>query len=176
MTDLLTLAKLLADVPPAGTGWKRVELADWLTGFDATVWNNGSETVVAILGLEGLLDVIGSFIRRLFGYDPRILEWVKKYNPDVVIGHSGGGGIASWIGSKIRVRTVTFASGRTRWSLENDGTNQTNVWITGDRWGDPEAGYGMPLKGTNIVLKPVPGYDLHQMPSIIAALEKSGVV
>lgn len=176
--QLLTFAKLQSRVASRSyalpSGWAVTEDKKFfITGFHAMVFTGpAAMKVIAIEGVSlALRDLIGVGVRRLFGYDSRIAEWVRAHDPDLVTGHSGGGGIAAWLGWYLPVDTVVFNSGRTRQSLLNDGTRQTVVYITGDRWGDPVNGmYGSAMKGTQVELTPT-GTELHKPTAIVAALD-----
>jgi pimeloyl-ACP methyl ester carboxylesterase len=184
---LITYAKLLGRVnwpfAKIPSGWELVQYKKhWLTGLNAGVFRrtDGSETVIAIKGVRPWdpRDLTAMALRRHFGYPRSTLKFaestMRKWGPPItIVGHSGGGGVASWLGHKLGVPTATFNSGRTRAALLNDGTLQTNVCIRGDKWGDPWNGlYGMKLPGRYLVLDPPPNIrNRHFMRAIIAALE-----
>lgn len=155
----------------------------WLTGFKAMVFRHGAdgEVVVAIKGVRpwDIRDLVSVPIRRTIGYPRSTLRFARRmleqYGSKLtIVGHSGGGGIASWLGAELGVPTVTFNSGRTKAALRNDGSRQINVFIRGDKWGDPERGfYAMPLKGETIVLDPPPGVrGKHMMGPVVKALKR----
>lgn len=187
---LMTLAQLQhrVNTPVARMpdGWAIARIyRDW-TGLDIFVFRNKTidATVMAIKGVEvgDPRDVISMLMRRAFQrYSPnsrRLAQrWRDQWDPDrfVIIGHSGGGGLASWLGGELDVPTVTFNAGRTEASLANDGQQQVNVIIRGDEFGDPISGlYGMPLAGIDIYLDADRGEGTHWMETIIAALRRNG--
>jgi pimeloyl-ACP methyl ester carboxylesterase len=187
---LVTLAVLQRRVNTAVTrlpdDWSIARVhRDW-TGLDVFVFRNKGidATVMAIKGVEigDPRDVISMLMRRAFQryspYSRRLAErWRDEWNPDrfVIVGHSGGGGLASWLGAELGVPTATFNAGRTEASLTNDGHRQVNVIIRGDEFGDPISGlYGMPLPGIDIYLDADRGEGTHWMATVIAALERSG--
>ncbi len=183
---LLTLARLMRRaytrrqaLPPR---WiEEGRRSHWLTGLDLVRYRNtvSGERVIAIKGVEAWdpRDLVAVVIQRRFGYRRSSLRLARKLLATTdsgasIIGHSAGGGLASWLGHELGLPTVTFNSGRTRASLVNDGRRQTNVCIRGDGWGDPWRGfYGMPLPGRYVVLDKLPGSgNRHLMKAIIAAL------
>ena len=164
--------------------WRRVR--SWKnpwTGLTAAVFRCEAEdkTVLAFRGVRvwNPRDLIGALIRRRCGYTSISLRLARsvaqEFGADLtIIGHSGGGGLASWLGGQLGVPSVTFNSGRTKWSLLNDGERQTNVCISGDFWGDPWNGlYGMPLPGQYLLLdRPEGKRETHAIPVVLAALRK----
>lgn len=185
--DLLVYARLLQR-----TYWPRAAIPEgwtflghqrhWLTGFDSGVFHHASsgETVIAIKGVRpwDIRDLASVPVRRTLGYPRSTLGIVERivarHGPQVtLIGHSGGGGIASWLGQQLGLPSITFNAGRTRAALRNDGSKQLNVCIRGDIWGDPEHGlYGMRLPGDYLFLDPPPGWRArHMMGTVIRALE-----
>ncbi len=185
--DLITYAKLMRRVnwpfAPVPEGWMLVEFKKHrLTGFNAGVFRRKATGEIAV-GIKGvqvwdLRDLIAVPIKRTFGYPRSTLRYAKsvleRFGPRVTfIGHSGGGGVASWLGHELGRPSVTFNSGRTRASLLNDGRRQVNVCVRGDRWGDPWNGlYGMKLAGEYIVLDPPPrARRIHFIRAVIEALE-----
>jgi hypothetical protein len=187
--ELITYARLLGRVnwpfAKIPAGWELLQYKKhWLTGFNAGVFRrtDGGETVIAIKGVRPWdpRDLTAMMVRRRFGYPRSTLRFaeamLRKWGtPMTVIGHSGGGGVASWLGYKLGLPTVTFNSGRTRAALLNDGAKQVNVCVRGDKWGDPWNGlYGMKLPGEYLVLDPPRGIrNRHFMRPIIAALESN---
>lgn len=165
-------------------GWALVQIwRHWLTGLTAGVFHchESGETVIAIRGVRPWdpRNVASTIVRRRFGYSKASLVFarsVQRKNAGflTIIGHSGGGGMASWLGYKLGVGTVTFNSGRTKSSLLNDGRRQFNVCVRGDFWGDPWRGlYGMPLPGEYLVLdRPMGSRRTHSPATIIRALKE----
>ena len=187
-SDLIAYAKLLRRVnwpwAPIPDDWELVQLRKhWLTGFYAGVFRQLStgKIVVAVKGVRPWdpRDLVAVPIRRTLGYPRSTLGIAKKtlgrWGPGAtIIGHSGGGGVASWLGHKLGLPTVTFNSGRTKAALLNDGSQQINVCIRGDKWGDPWNGlYRMPLQGEYLVLDRPKGRHPHFMRAIIDALEEN---
>ena len=165
--------------------WQRIQYwKNRMTGLTAAVYRceRDGEVVIAWRGVRAWnpRDVLGALVRRRCGYSRQSLLFarsvVRAYGRNVtIIGHSGGGGLASWLGQKLRVASVTFNSGRTKWSLLNDGHKQTNVCIRGDFWGDPWNGlYSMPLPGRYLVLdRPVGSRGTHGLAVVIGALREA---
>jgi len=170
-----------ADTP---NGWALERIwRHWLTGLTAGVFHchNSGETVIAIRGVRpwDLRNVVSALVRRRFGYSKTSLRFAQSIQRQdtrivTIIGHSGGGGLASWLGYKLDVPTVTFNSGRTRSSLLNDGHRQFNVCVRGDFWGDPWNGlYSMPLRGEYLVLdRSMGSRQTHSLVAIIQALKE----
>lgn len=154
-----------------------------LTGLTAGVFrsNNSGETVIAFRGVRpwDLRNLVSALVRRRFGYSKASLHFAQIVQRQdagtlTIVGHSGGGGMASWLGYKLDVPTVTFNSGRTKWSLLNDGRQQFNVCVRGDFWGDPWNGlYSMPLPGEYMVLDRSKGSrQTHSPRAVIRALKE----
>jgi pimeloyl-ACP methyl ester carboxylesterase len=185
--DLIVYARLMRRVnwpfAPVPDGWELVDYRKhWLTGFNAGVFRRAStgDVVVGIKGVRpwDLRDLAAIPIKRTFGYPRSTLRFAEtvldRWGPGVTfIGHSGGGGVASWLGHELGRPSVTFNSGRTKASLLNDGRRQINVCVRGDVWGDPWNGlYGMKLPGEYIVLDPPPhARRIHFIRAVIEALE-----
>lgn len=186
---LATLARLMHATYtrrlPLPSGWVETgRRGNPLTGVNAAAFRHPGtgEVVVAIKGVNAwdIRDLIFIAVHRTIGYGESAVQLVRKLigetDSDVtIIGHSAGGGLASWLGERLAVATVTFNAGRTRSSLANSGRRQVNVCIRGDRWGDPWRGfYRMPLPGRYVVLDRRPGSgNRHLMPAVVTALERS---
>lgn len=170
MSDLLLLALMLTGITPQG--WTLE--AHTTEGLDAYVYTDGVDTVLAIAGTHTIADLVAIPIRRAFGYSDRYLEIAEAWDADIVVGHSAGGGVASWVGAELGIWSVTFnAAVPIAEALENDGTRQVNVIIDGDRWGDPEnRRSGAALAGTYVTLTAPVGVPTHPMATIIEALAK----
>lgn len=170
MSDLLALAMMLAGITPGG--WHVV--TERHLGLDAYVYEHADGSrVLAIQGTETASDLVAIPIRRIFGYSDRYVEMAMDYDVDVVIGHSAGGGMASWVGHVAAIPSVTFnAAVPTRQALQNNGALQVNVVVGGDRWGDPEA---RPLEGhlagTYVRFDAPAGMRTHPMTTVLAAMQ-----
>lgn len=153
-------------------------------GTEMNVYTNGDgQAVLAIRGANQVRDILYAPWKRLFGYSDADLDYARQVAaqyPDLqIIGHSAGGGLASWLGNQLGLPTVTFNAGRPPAAAEGTGANQTNVAINGDIWGDPqhvrEGGVlGGPLPGNYVYLNApdgVSGLRLHRMPTILDALQ-----
>lgn len=192
----LPFAALLATLETPGTplppGWRRAAdrrafgRARWLAAvlgdFRPVVFLNDGEgrAAVAIPGtrvnLRGILAVLR---RRIFGGASQLaaafVGLARRQFPGyalTVIGHSSGGGTASWLGGALGVATITFNGARTRAALRNGGSRQVNVIVRGDFWGDPTvlpgrlAGATLWLDGTGLG-----GPERHAMATIVRRLE-----
>ena len=170
MSDLLVLAMMLAGITP--DGWHVV--TERRLGLDAYVYERADGTrVLAIHGTETAADLVAIPIRRIFGYSDRYVALAMDYEVDVVIGHSAGGGMASWVGHVAAIPSVTYnAAVPTQQALRNDGALQINVVVGGDRWGDPEA---RPLEGhlagAYVRFDPPTGMRTHPMTTVLAAMQ-----
>lgn len=173
MPDLRTLiayALMLIGITPAG--W-RLDYRDTAV-LDAAIYSNGGETVLAIGGTHTLVDFLAIPLRHVAGYDDRYVALAEAWGADIVIGHSAGGGLASWVAAEAGAASVTFnAAAPMREALQNDGARQVNVIVAGDRWGDPDArADDTPLPGVTLYLPPAPpGLNSHPMTTVLAILE-----
>lgn len=153
-------------------------------GTEMNVYTDGNgQAVLAIRGANQLRDILYAPWKRAFGYSDADLAYARQvaqqYPNLEIIGHSAGGGLASWLGNQLNLPTVTFNAGRPPAATEGTGTNQTNVAISGDIWGDPQhvrdgGVLGGPLPGNYVYLNApngISGLQLHRMPTILAALE-----
>lgn len=87
----------------------------------------------------------------------------------IVVGHSSGGGTASFAGAVLALPSLTFNGARTRAALRNDGARQLNVIVRGDFWGDPAILPGR-LAGETLWL-PGEGLDSRQRHSLSAVVD-----
>jgi hypothetical protein len=168
-------------IPP---GWAKVEQPDAiLSPRTALVFEKGKTILIAFKGVEifSLRDILGIIPRRLFGYSRSNERYVRSVLEDrsagqrlILAGHSGGGGLASYLGSIFRCETACFNSGRNKQSFENDGTQQVVCRVSGDRWSDPDAHprLGAELPGRKVVLAAQGGENKHDMKTVVAALER----
>jgi hypothetical protein len=167
MNALLLYAAMLLGMMPEG--WTLYY--EQSRGLDAYVYERGDERILAIQGTKTMGDLVAIPVRRLFGYSDRYLKIARVLDVDLVIGHSAGGGMASWVAYELGVPSVTFnAAAPTEQALLNDGAQQTNVVVTGDRWGDP-ANTQASLAGTYVYLPPAPeGVRSHPMTTVFEIL------
>jgi hypothetical protein len=125
--------------------------------------------------------VIAVLRRRIFGGASAtalaFVDLVRKAHPDealTVIGHSSGGGTASFLGAVLGLSSITFNGARTRAALRNDGAHQLNVIVRGDFWGDPAvlpgrlAGKTLWLDGDGLARR-----ERHSLAAIVAGLGKA---
>lgn len=141
-----------------------------------------SVIVVAVNGMHDLRDFVAALFRRFTGYSERIVNFIAEvdrlHQPAtlIVIGHSAGGGIASWAGAQLGLPTVTFNAARTLQARSNDGSRQINVIVCGDPFGDPIGGlYGHPLAGATVWLHADADLHSHRMATIADALQNGGI-
>ena len=120
-----------------------------ITGFRATTFINCMSHALVISidhinVLEDPGDAIGGILR-LFTRGNSILalrftEFVMTNYPDyyiTVVGHSAGGGIASYAAGLYGLPSITYNSARTPAARTNDGAQQLNVIVRGDWIADP---------------------------------------
>lgn len=172
LDELILLAQLMAHRPPEG--WRRQTRRRHAFGLNSTIYEHAGDgkTVWCFDGANAPGQILAIPCRRLFGY--RLGSLAAEPPPSVVLGMSAGGGKASWIASVLSARSVTFNAGRTRFSLRNDGSLQTNIAISRDPFGDPWNGlYGMPLPGRYVLLPRPRGFISHSMAAILEALRRA---
>lgn len=148
--------------------------------------------VFAFKGVEifDIRDVVGVSFKRVFGYSEKNAKWVEEFMTSsgsrwryTVIGHSGGGGLASYVAGALGISSVCFNPGRVsptrfngnRHSFANSGVHQTIVRVKGDFWSDPIANpkLGPELPGKVIILESnVRILRRHLMTEVIVCLFK----
>ncbi len=172
--------------------------ADVVGFFAATFIHCRSHSIVIAyrsLSDFDVRDYIAGLVRQIAGGEstiPLILfERVQALYPDyaiTVVGHSAGGGIASYVGAIEDVPAITFNPVLTDAALLNPGDKQLVVRVNGDLYSDPEAApapglLGVPqrflsntsdIKGLLFRIDPVTTlrhiWELHYISVIIDAL------
>lgn len=112
-----------------------------ITGFNASTTEHCSGTViVSIYGttLYDPRDLIGIIARQMGARSNQAVDYTRRViedHPDqriVVVGHSAGGSIASYVGAVLNLETVSFNSIPTPAAMTNDGHQQTVVVVRDD--------------------------------------------
>lgn len=95
-------------------------VTNYLTGFRAKIYKNGSDIVISYCGSDSPLDYTGSDADMLNKYVPVQANDARKVYREICIaypnskiyltGHSLGGSLAQIIGSETGAETVTFAA------------------------------------------------------------------
>jgi hypothetical protein len=103
-------------------------------------------------------DLVVSFSRQIFGgWSPfalRFAEAVRAAYPDYEItlaGHSGGGGLASYVGGQLGLPVIAFAPARNTAATSHTTDRQLNVSVIGDPIADPNALSVRPFRGPRVV-------------------------
>lgn len=113
LEQLLLMGQLAAAVGGGviPDGWEQTDrYTRPIVGTEMNLYSGpGGQQVLAIEGINGVRDAVFAPFKRVFGYSPQVLDYVRtlqEANPNLtVVGHSGGGLMASWLGGQLGVPT-----------------------------------------------------------------------
>lgn len=162
------------DLSPPGYV-RGLDSTEWFRAYDpsAAVWAAATSFYAAtffhcttrtmVIAFESInpfdpRDVVVSFSRQIFGgWSPFALQFteaVRAAYPDYEItlaGHSGGGGLASYVGGQLGLPVIAFAPARNTAATSHETDRQLNVTVIGDPIADPNAFSVRPFRGPRVV-------------------------
>lgn len=190
---LITYSMLMTNAylknQPMPLGWVRISRKFFLASAQQVVLFYHPETDAHAFCWHGQKpwwpqSMLQSVLRQKFDipYPEIFKEWIDEQVKDhmiqrfVVIGHSGGAGIAQYMGWLYATPAFCFEGGAAAQHTFDARLNTgrfglTSVWIKGSKWGDGDQGKGVP-PGEVIRLDPIPGKWEHNPITITKALEK----
>ena len=103
-------------------------------------------------------DLAVSLVRQVSGgwspFSVRFVEAIQAAYPGYEItltGHSGGGGLASYVGGELGLPVIAFAPARNAAATSHTTDRQLNVTVLGDPIADPGAFSVRPFRGPRVV-------------------------